>query len=127
MIVHLILEVMCHYEREKDTVNNPIAPEYCINGIDHPGHHCISNTCKYVWFTYAPNEIAYADENGEVIIHESSWVGFGGDMEPDNLTEEQRMNCKKLWEEICKKKINDAYEEYMEKTGFEKFSDGDNS
>jgi len=44
-------------------------------------------------------------------------VGFGGDMEPDSLSDEERRSMRKLWGEICKSKIDEAFEDYMKKSG----------
>lgn len=113
-----MLEVHCIYGLENDST----IPQYCKYGIKIPGYHCVINKCDYVGYSYAPHEIAYANEKGEVDIgDDSSWVAFGGDMEPENLTENEILECKKMWREICRKKINEAYEDYMEKTGFQGF------
>ncbi|WP_286134001.1 hypothetical protein [Bacillus sp. AFS053548] len=38
-------------------------------------------------------------------------------MKPEHASEEKIKVLKTLWSEICKKKIDEAYEEYMEKSG----------
>lgn len=49
-----------------------------------------------------------------------SHIGFGGEMEPEHASEEKVKDLKTLWSEICKKKIDEAYEEYMVKSGLKK-------
>ena len=49
-----------------------------------------------------------ADEGG--IESEDDFIGFGGDMEPDNI--EKREFYIDIWKQICQKKIDEAYREY---------------
>ncbi|MEJ8303112.1 hypothetical protein [Saccharibacillus sacchari] len=104
---HVLLEVYC----ENNTFDVPLC---CANGIDSPGYHCLSENCPNVSYTYAPYELAYTGEFG-VVPDSESWVGFGGDMFPDDNNETKEAELKKIWEAICKRKIKEAYEEYMEK------------
>lgn len=41
------------------------------------------------------------------------FIGFGGEMEPEQY--DQRENDIKLWKEICREKIEEAYNVYMER------------
>ncbi|QKE76087.1 hypothetical protein HPK19_25115 (plasmid) [Arthrobacter citreus] len=95
-----------------------MVPEFCKK-VHKPGFHCIENNCANRGVTYAPNEIAFADENGLVSDLESH-IGFGGDMEPENVSQEKINDLKNLWKEICKKKIDEAYEEFMVNSGLKK-------
>ena len=114
---HIILEVFCIYGiHEEFEYKEP--PQYCKYGVPNPGYHCLENSCKYHAFTYAPNEIAFAGEEG-VVPDFDAWVGFGGDMESGHLSDEKIEELKKLWEEICRKKIREAYKEYMFRSGLE--------
>jgi len=109
---HVLLEIYCLHEE------NIEVPEFCKK-VHKPGFHCIENSCEHRGVTYVPNEIAYADENGLVSDSESH-IGFGGNMEPENVSEEKINSLKNLWKEICKKKIDEAYEEYMKISGLKK-------
>ncbi|TNJ53554.1 hypothetical protein FE784_40385 [Paenibacillus hemerocallicola] len=108
---HVILEVFCSFSDENA---NDGAPSYCKRSVGNPGYHCLENNCKHVAFTYAPNEIAYSDDEGEVPDGES-WLGLGGEMLPPNANEAQIKDLKSLWKEICVKKIHEAYDEYMKR------------
>ncbi|ACD24110.1 hypothetical protein FDE76_07190 [Clostridium botulinum] len=98
---HVLLEMYCSLKSDNEK------PTYC-EGV---GHICIHNKCEYMGCTYCPNEIAYANEHG-VVEDELDFVGFGGDMNgnDDNKTKE----LIEKWNKICRKKIDEAYEEYMD-------------
>lgn len=103
---HVLLEVYCEN-------NTSDSPSCCTNGIDHPGYHCLSENCPNVSFTYAPHELAYSGEFG-VVPDSKAWIGFGGEMLPDDADEQQEVKLKALWESICRRKMEEAYIEYME-------------
>jgi len=84
--IHLILEVYCLYDMPFYDNDDPI-PEYCKYGVKKPGYHCMDNRCSRAAYAPAPHEIAYANENGEV--PSDAWIGFGGDMEPESLNEQE--------------------------------------
>lgn len=113
MLKHLLLEVIC-FHKFHDSEKYSQVPEYCKNGSKCPGLHCLQSNCTMVGYTDAPLELSFSDSNGEVDIpDESASIGFGGDMEPEGISEEQRHKLKQLWEEICQKKITEAYESYL--------------
>lgn len=113
MPAHVILEVVCSFGFECN--DSPTVPTYCQNGADKPGVHCLLNKCPNAGFTYAPHELAFSDADGEIdIADEANWVGFGGDMEPVNISEYAKNELVRLWERISKKKIREAYLEYLE-------------
>ena len=109
---HILLELYCTYEWENTGTHT--IPNFCCYGIGNPGYHCIECQCKYVSYTYAPNEISYAGELGEVQDGDAL-VGFGGDMVPIDDSDENIRVRKELWRKICKNKILEAYKEYMNK------------
>lgn len=117
---HLLLEVHCMYGINEESELEKV-PDFCKVGVDNPGYHCIKNMCRFAVYTDAPFEIAYAGEFGQVPDYDA-WVGFGGDMEPENIGKEKTSELLKLWEEICRKKVGEAYKEYMEKSGLKKTS-----
>ena len=75
------------------------------------GTHCLE--CSYFSYTKCPNEIAISNDNGLVECNED-FIGFGGDMEPDDI--KKREEYINVWRRICRKKINEAYEEYIRQT-----------
>lgn len=111
---HVLLEVYCDCNFE-----NGEKPLEC----DMIGYKCFDNKCRYLSFTYCPNEISYAGANG-VVESFDDCIGFGGDMGPeiDDIDgnkiplqewEDRESMLVQEWESICKKKITEAYEEYM--------------
>ena len=113
MLTHVILEVVCTLGFEHDDL--PVVPGCCRNGAGKPGVHCLLSQCPNMGFTDAPHELAFSDANGEIdIFDEANWVGFGGDMEPGSISDWARNELMCLWERISKKKIKEAYLEYLE-------------
>lgn len=114
MLAHVILEVVCCLNFEDK--DSPAVPACCLKGAGKPGVHCLVDRCLHVGFTDAPHELAFSDANGEIdIADETVWVGFGGDMEPDDISDRTRNELTGLWERIAKKKIKEAYLEYMKR------------
>ncbi|MBN1054011.1 MULTISPECIES: hypothetical protein [unclassified Clostridium] len=101
---HILLECYCECKNRNEEL-----PCYKYN--NKMGVYCLEHTCKYLSYTESPNEIAYANEHG-VVEDELDFVGFGGDMNgnDDNKTKE----LIEKWNKICRKKIDEAYEEYMD-------------
>ncbi|GFN30050.1 hypothetical protein [Paenibacillus xylaniclasticus] len=114
---HVIVEVHCLNGLDEG-LKVGIVPEYCTYGVKNPGYHCLKNDCSYVGHTPAPHEIAYSGENGNV--KDDSWIGFGGEMEPEVYAKSKVNELKRLWKEVCKEKIQEAYDEYMNKKPTEK-------
>ena len=103
-MAQLLLEIYCE-ETEG----------HCIYGNDRMGIHCFENKCNYLSYTYSPNELAYSGDKG-LVIGEDSFIGFGGEMDadPDKKNyEKERQEYLKMWEEVCKEKIDDAYRSYI--------------
>ena len=72
---------------------------------------------KNIKFTIAENEIAFVGKNGIVKEVDDS-IGFGGDMDVESTIDNYSEIHDKLlqeWEDICRKKIDEAYDEYMKK------------
>lgn len=105
---HLLLEVYCDCGISK----GGIKPVYCLNGLNNPGSHCFANGCEFLSYTNATNEIAYAGING-LVERVDDFIGFGGEMEPEVNDEEGRKLLISKWRDICKNKIDEAYDEYM--------------
>ncbi|MBQ7263045.1 MAG: hypothetical protein IJR14_04920 [Synergistaceae bacterium] len=119
MIGHVILEVCCLFEFPDEDVSSETQPldlPSCRrNGEGWPGVHCLFGKCPYAGFTDAPDELAFSDANGNVdFSDDSSWIGFGGEMEPNGISEPLRCELKKLWAKIAKRKIDEAYDLYMD-------------
>ncbi|MBE5932440.1 MAG: hypothetical protein E7263_03340 [Lachnospiraceae bacterium] len=96
-IEHFLLEGLCDGEENEKKIP--------CHGTLTMGYHCLM--CPKFSYTFCPNEIVLTNKEGVVV--ES--IGFGGDMEPSEI--ENRKEYVMLWKEICKEKINEAYEEYM--------------
>lgn len=99
---HILVEGYC----DKDNPSN-INP--CNENNKELGIHCLS--CKNFSYTICPNEIAYANEDG-VVENLEDFVGFGLEMDVNDEKEHNQMISK--WHSICKTKIAEAYNEYME-------------
>ena len=91
---------------------------YCDGAIGEEIHPC-KNTfklgiycfkCTQFSFCECPNEIAISGEKG-LIEDDEDCIGFGGNMEPDTLRD--RGKCISLWKSICRRKIKEAYDEYI--------------
>lgn len=108
--IHLLLEVNCSYGWFGEANCN--IPDFCKKGVKRPGYHCLENDCPFRTFTYADNEICYAGELGEVPSDEH-WIGFGGEMDSHDNDERSKKELVSLWETICIKKVQEAYEEFM--------------
>ena len=97
---HLLVEGYCDGKKKEE--NNP-----CKNTLEL-GVHCFE--CPYFSYMNAPNEIALSNDSGLVECQED-FIGFGGDMEPEDL--QKREDYISVWKNICRKKINEAYDEYI--------------
>ncbi|SHH36929.1 hypothetical protein [Tepidibacter thalassicus] len=104
---HVMLEVYCAYDYKKYKNNH--MPSFCKKGIGKPGYHCFENECEFISYTNVSHQISYVGELSEV----KTDIGFGGEMEPTNYDKEQRKKLLAIWENICKNKIKEAYDEYM--------------
>ena len=94
---HILLEAYC----TKDDKTK------CSSGRNRISAGCFAEQCEYLSYTEAPSEIMISDKDGVSICD----IGFGGDME---TSETERDKNIQLWENICKTKIEEAYNEYME-------------
>ena len=97
---HLIVEGYCDAEKELQ--------EYPCEGTMKLGVYCF--LCKQFSYAECPNEIALSDSDG-VVKKSEDYIGFGGNMEP-NEAEKMEMYVK-VWQEICRKKIDEAYQEFI--------------
>ena len=107
-MAHLLLEMYCNH------VENPEGS--CSYNMVRMGIHCFENKCKFLNYTYCPNELAYSGAEG-LVSGEDSSVGFGGEMDAElnsNNYETKRQTYLERWEKICQEKINEAYESYMD-------------
>jgi len=105
-----MIEVYCgYYDDPKEDKDLPV-PDFCVEGPGRPKFYCLE--CEHFSYTDYPFAIAYVGKDGEVMGGEDYCIGFGGPMEPedDNIREVLISQ----WEEICKKKIKEAWDEYME-------------
>lgn len=107
---HLIVELHCLYGIGEQKQVNPV-PSFCKNGVGKPGYHCLAENCEFSGHAPAPLEIAYSNELGEV--DPDAWIGFGGNMDPDPYNDMMVSELKESWKNLCEKKVNEAYEDYM--------------
>ncbi|MGC6767118.1 hypothetical protein [Enterococcus sp. LJL51] len=102
-IEHVFLEL---FTNDDIDVEELVASHKLIDEL-HEG------TVKYA---IAEHELSYAGKNGIVWDIEDS-IGFGGDMDAESsLTDYEEMNKILIneWHKISQKKIDEAYEEYMQ-------------
>ncbi|MCR2806844.1 hypothetical protein [Paenibacillus soyae] len=104
------MELHCLYGIGDQDEVNPV-PFFCKYGVSKPGYHWLSEKCGFSGHAPAPLEIAYSGENGEV--SPDAWIGFGGDMDPNPYNDKMVSELKETWRNLCKKKVNEAYQEYM--------------
>ncbi|MDY4544179.1 MAG: hypothetical protein SPE00_02525 [Bacilli bacterium] len=101
-IKHLLIECFCDYDsKDKNSI--------CFTG-NKINIDCLKHNCVHFMYTKCPNEIAYANEEG-VVEKETDFIGFGDEMEKENVKDKKILINK--WKEICREKINEAYEQYI--------------
>ncbi len=113
----VMLEIYCGFEHSN--VDKRDIKDFCINGIYNPGYHCLE--CLCLSYTKVENQLSFVGKNGEVSDINSS-IGFGGEMEFDDIDDEKRHQLINKWEMISKKKIDEAYDEYMKELSKESCS-----
>ena len=122
VFTQLLLEVICGYDFRSNKSTK--VPKFCRYGIKRPGFHCFENDCSFKNFTQCPNGFVYVGSFGEVKDRDS-YIGFGGDMYPDSVNddasdeeikiwEDKSAELINIWEGISKKKIAQAYDEFMD-------------
>ncbi len=97
---HLLIECYCEEELQQEICNNNF----------EMGIQCIN--CPQASYVPCPNELALSNNKG-VVESVEDFIGFGGDMEPTEICEEEERI--RIWRDICKRKIKEAYEEYIRK------------
>ena len=97
---HLLIEGYCDGKKGEDA--------YPCKGTLTLGIHCLK--CPLFSYAECPNEIALSGKDG-VIEKQEDFIGFGGEMEPEDI--ERRDKYIAIWNDICRKKMNEAYNEYM--------------
>lgn len=108
---HIILEIYCDCEAiEKEEL-----PCYSIYKDNELGKHCFESRCKFLSYVDSPNELAYSGDNG-IVKEINDFIGFGGEMDTNvenSDYEEIRQKLLTKWGKICRNKISQAYDEYM--------------
>lgn len=97
---HLIIEGYCDGKSGEG--------DYPCENTFNLSRYCFR--CPQFSYSDCPNEIALSNDSGLVECQED-YIGFGGDMEPEN--KEKRDEFISIWKNICRKKIDEAYEEYI--------------
>ena len=115
MMSHVLLEAFCTFDWGDETKED--RSSVCVSKSGYPSYQCFWHKCPHLAFTSCENAICYVGEDSmaeEIIM-------FGGEMEHDyNCTDgiqekELSLSKLKLWESIAKKKVNEAYDDYMDK------------
>lgn len=96
---HYIIEGFCDEKADKNLA---------CGGTFQMRSYCFS--CPQFSFVQSENEIAISDDDG-VVASLEDWIGFGGDMEP--MQNETAWIAE--WQKICRAKVAEAYQEYMQK------------
>ncbi len=92
-INHIVIEAFCNADIKKDV---PV-PAYCEQ-TGQPSYKCLFNKCPLFDFTSYENAIIYSGKDSDC---GGGCIALGDD---DDI---------ELWERICKKKIDEAWEEYV--------------
>ena len=98
MFNHILLEVHCHKESNDDSVS-------CC-GEKTPTYRCLLDKCPYLSFTSHENAMCYIGDSSEA----ETIISLGGEMLSESCDEEK---ARLLWRCISEKKIEEAYNEYM--------------
>lgn len=97
---HFIIEGYCDGKESKKDLP-------CKNTLNM-GVHCLQ--CLNFSYVKCPNESALTGNEG-MVEQKEDFIGFGGDMEPELL--KRRDDYISVWRDICREKISEAYEEYI--------------
>lgn len=106
LMSHILIELFCDNQaclREKHLEGDFKIP---CNRSFKLSAECLE--CPFSSYTYCPDELSLSDSCGCVDL-ESNSIGFGGDMLP--VDSEAFWTAR--WHEIAKRKIAEAYDEYM--------------
>lgn len=101
LLNHILVEGCC--SGKKGNVQTP------CKGNRKMSYDCFD--CSYFGIGTCPFEICITDSEG-IARTEDEWIGFGGEMNPEDW--ELEKIYKEKWREICKRKIAEAYEEFMD-------------
>ena len=99
---HILLEMYCLKDTDENKTKEK--PKFCVSNNYKPQYNCIFYNCPFVSFTSCENTLCYVNQCSEV---ETS-ISLGG----DNYTTKQIS----LWEQISQKKIDEAFEEFLNRT-----------
>lgn len=98
-----------------DTDSKIKAPSFCRYGAGKPGDYCLENLCPHISASTVPLTIAYTDKYG----YANNSEGFAEGIYLDNDVDEKTKKLLNIWEKVCHKKIDEAYEEYEQKASSE--------
>ena len=106
MPTHVLLEIYCTLCLSDDSVEKELT---CRTNKHTPSFECLSTQCPYVTFTSCENSFCYIGKQSQV----EAMISFGGEMQKGNDARNLHSSIE-LWKEIATKKIDEAYDEYME-------------
>lgn len=99
----LLLEIICTCKENQ--------PEYCEYGINKTDIHCIENRCEFLKYSNCKDELVYSKDG--IIENKSFCANIKSDLSKIKNKKIREQHIKK-WREISLKKINEAFDEYME-------------
>ena len=104
MLNHVLLEVFCLKDTDR-FAQEPI-PADCPSGGAYASYRCLRKKCKYLDFTSCEDTLCYIGPESDM----QHGILFGGNMEDGDPAVGVDQ-----WREIAITKINEAYEQFMEK------------
>ena len=102
MYTHILLEVYCEWGMKDRLKECDIPPCNLLEKI--PSYQCLFRGCPYVAFTSCENTLCYVGPESRA----EELISFGGEMGSEDFEISE-------WKKICIDKINEAYDEYMNK------------
>lgn len=99
-----------------DTDSEVEVPTFCMYGVGKPGGYCLDNPCPHISACPVPRTLAYTNKYG--FVEDDASFDEGIYIEDDEIDERMEKLLNR-WEDICVKKIDEAYKEYIE----DKFKD----
>lgn len=102
---HIVIEGYCFYNSDQN--KDRIVPQFCINGPDNLGLHCIAGVeggnerCPYFAFGQARSTVIVTDENGQDFGCNGFYIE-----DAHSLSEEEYLRNEKEWINTWAKKIN---------------------
>lgn len=100
MTNHILIEAFCFCDKNEDGT--------CVYA-NRPGptYSCMFEKCPHFAYTSCEDSLCFINSQS----HSDEIISLGGEMIPDGVSEE---HAKALWRDISLRKLNEAYDEYMQ-------------